>query len=442
MNIRDKAQSILDKVLKLGAAGDLIVDQGESLSLGARDGVLEEYKISSSQVFGLRVVKDNKVGTAYSEASDVDALETMLEQAMVNATFATEDAHEKIVDTNVQLETDDALLSPRDNASVDEKIDAILALEGDLLKRDKIKNVPYNGINSGFGSRQVFSTTGLVARSSAKTNMCYAHALMEDGEANVMEGSGQAGRVFSDIDPESLVEEVHSRCTEILHGLPVESGRYDVIFDRECQPDLFGVFSSMFSGKSAKDGINPMRERLGEVIADSRLNVVDNPLLAEGFGYALFDAEGTATKVSPLIEGGRLKTFLHNSATARYFEIPTTGHASRGPRSTLGVGLHQLVIQPGGASNESLYAGEYLELTDLTGLHSGANAISGNFSFGASGFLCREGERVQPVRQITVAGNFFEMLGRIVSIGKDPSWNWSRSSFMPSIRFSDMAISG
>ena len=83
-----------------------------------------------------------------------------------------------------------------------------------------------------------------------------------------------------------------------------------------------------------------------------------------------------------------------------------------------------------------------LELTDLTGLHSGANAISGNFSFGASGYLCKDGERIQAVRGITVAGNFYEMLNKISMIGNQQHWNEGRSALMPSIRFSDVAISG
>ena len=442
MNIKQNAQMVLDKVLGKGATGDLIIDESESLSLSAREGELEEYKISSSRVFGLRVIKDNKVGTAYSEASDREALETMVGQAFTNASFATEDEHEAIMDIQEELSTDDDFFCPHDDSTVEQKIDTILALEAALLSKNKIKNVPYNGIQSGSGSRHLFSTAGLVARSSAKSNSCYAYALMEEGDINVMEGSGRAARVFAEIEAKDIANEVYQRCEEILKGKPVESKRYDVIFDSECQPDLFGVFSSMFSGKSAKDGVNPMKDKLGTKIADHRLNLLDSPLLSEGFGYTLFDAEGMPTKELSLIENGELKTFLHNSSTADFFETKTTANATRGPRSTLGVGLHQLMIRTGDASQADLRHGEYLEITDLTGLHSGANAISGNFSFGASGFLCLDGQRIQPVRQITVAGNFFEMLERIRLIGDVANWNWSRSCLMPSIRFADVAVSG
>ena len=133
-------------------------------------------------------------------------------------------------------------------------------------------------------------------------------------------------------------------------------------------------------------------------------------MLDDGFGYALFDDEGSPTARTSLISGGSLETFIHNSATAAHFGLQTTGNGARSPRSTLEVQLHQLEIGAGDADDDTVTAGEYLELTDLTGTHSGANAVAGDFSFGASGFLCRDGERVKPVRNITVAGNFYEML--------------------------------
>ena len=137
-----------------------------------------------------------------------------------------------------------------------------------------------------------------------------------------------------------------------------------------------------------------------------------------------------------------MQTLIHNSATASYFDTRTTGHASRGPRSTLGVNLHQVEIASGCEYLSTLHSGEYLELTDLAGLHSGVNAISGNFSFGTSGYLCKDGERIQAVRGITVAGDFYEMLNKISMIGNQQNWDEGRSALMPSIRFSDVAISG
>ena len=436
------AGRVLKWVTEAGAKGDLMVAQGRSLSLKARDGELEEHKVSSSQVFGVRVIKDDKAGVAYSEAADNAALRLMVEQALVNASYARTDSNEQIPDTAITLTTDDALLAPTDDVSVEEKIDAVLRLERELAGRDKVKNVPYNGVSDVTSALHIFSTAGLKAVSRVRACFSQAAALVEDGDKNVMEGWGQGARRFDELDIDNIVETAHANCLALLHGEAVPTGHYDVIFDAQCQPTMFSTFSMMFSGKAAKDGINPMRDKVGQAVADQRLNLFDSPLMDDGFGYALFDDEGSPTARTPLIASGNLETLIHNSATAAHFGLQTTGNGARSPRSTLEVQLHQLEIGPGDADDDALTAGEYLELTDLTGTHSGANAVAGDFSFGASGFLCRDGERIQPVRNVTVAGNFYEMLKKIGLIGKDRRWDMNRHAFMPSIRFSDIAISG
>ena len=442
MTISDQANQVIDLVKAAGASGDLIIDQGESLSLKASDGELEEYKVSSSQIFGLRVIKDGKVGTAYSEAADSDALSSLVEQALTNASFTAIEVHEKILSNEVTLKTDDLVLCPAEEVSIDEKVNFALKMESDLAAKDKVKNVPYNGVQDNTTQRHIFSSAGLNAYSKSRMCAAYAYALIEQGDKNAMEGIGQAARLFAALDANDIVEKAYTHTLNILDGSPVPSGHYDVIFDEEVQASLFGVFTLMFSGKSAKDGVNPMREKLGDSIADSRLNITDQPLSTEGFGYQLFDAEGTATQSTPLIVNGTLNTLIHNSATASFFDMQTTGHAARGPKSTMGVRLHQLEIAAGRDSQTDLFSGKYLMLTDLTGMHSGANAISGDFSFGASGFLYEDGQLRQPVRGVTVAANFYDMLNKIALIGDKQFWNWEKSALMPHLRFTDLAISG
>ena len=436
------AEQVLDQVMSAGATGDLIIDEGETLSLKARDGELEEYKVSSSRIFGLRVIKNGHIGTAYSEAVDADALSSMVGQALNNASFVKVDSHENILPNANHLKTDDELLCPQEHISVEQKIEMALDIERRLTAKDKVKNVPYNGVQDISSQRHIFSSAGLNALTRSRMCASYAYALVEDGANNAMQGASQVSRLFSDLNASSVIDKTYEKCIGLLNGKPIPTRRYDVIFDTDTQSSVFGVFSMMFSGKAAKDGINPMRDKVGSVITDSRLTIYDHPLNVDGFGYHLFDAEGSATEKSDLIVEGCLQTLIHNSATASYFDTKTTGHASRGPKSTLGVNLHQVEIAKGSDDLSALHSGEYLEVTDLSGLHSGANAISGNFSFGASGYLCKDGERIQAVRGITVAGNFYKMLNKISMIGNQQHWDEGRSALMPNIRFSDVAISG
>ncbi|MDC2964170.1 TldD/PmbA family protein [Gammaproteobacteria bacterium] len=442
MTIESHADQVLSLVVKAGGKGDLIVDQSDAISLKALNGELEEYKVTSSRIFGLRVIKDDKVGTAYSEAADPDSLKSLVKQALTNASYATPEVHETILANEARLSTDDSIFCPLDSATTENKIQLALELERELASKDRVKNVPYNGVQDSTAERHIFSTAGLHASSRSHSCSAFAYALIEEGDKNAMEGSGQVARLFSDLDKTSLIDKVYQDSIDMLNGEPVDSAHYDVIFDKEMQVSLFSLFAVMFSGKSAKDGINPMRDKKGELIADPRLTISDRPDNVDGFGYSLFDDEGTPSAAIELIKAGELKSMIHNSMTASYFETQSTGHATRGPRSTLGVGLHQLEIAPGDAEDTKLYGGKCLLITDLTGMHSGANAISGEFSFGASGYLCENGERLQSVRNVTVAGNFYQMLQNINMIGNRQHWNWQRSALMPSIRFADVAISG
>lgn len=441
-NIPQFASRVLERVRQAGADADLIVDEQESLSLKARGGALEEQAISATRILGLRVVQDERVGIAYSEASDDSALEHLVEQALINARFSQRELHERIPQNTQALTTDDKLLCPESDLDIEARIELALYLERTLAEQPHIRNVPYNGVNEQLTHRQVFSTRGLHASNRQRTNALYAYALAADGELTAMAGKGDAARTGGQLNADKVIRQAHREAVAMLQGKPIASKRYDVIFEREAQESLFSAFRLCLSGKSAQDGINPWRERVGQSVASPLLQLQDQPLNVDGFGYHLFDAEGTACADTPIIVDGVLQTLLHNSATASHFNVRSTGHAQRGPKSPLSIGVHQLSIFPGQTSERELTAGEYLELTQLQGTHSGANAISGDFSFGASGYLCRDGERIQPVRGITVAGNYYQMLNQIAAIGDQAHWNWQRSSLMPLLRFTDIAISG
>jgi PmbA protein len=437
-------EQIFKAIKSADATGDLIVDSKTSLSLSANQGKLDKHQVSSTQIYGVRVIKDSRVGIAYSEAADSESLKLMVAQALENAEYADEEIHESIANNsnNATLKTDDALLCPADDTSIDAKIDLVLELEGGLTAKTEMQSVPYNGLQDGYQSRDLYTSSGFAAHSQQRVTALYAYGLAEVAEKNAIVGHGQVSRQASAFSPETIIDTVYKNCLSMLDGTPISSGRYDVIFDTDTLPNLIAAFGMAFSAKSAKDGKNPWRDKLNEQVADSSLTLLDDPTLTEGMGYSLFDAEGSKAQQVEIIRTGELQTLLHNSATASYFARQTTGNAQRSAKTSLGIDLHQLSIATGHSSTAELMAGTTVEITDLTGTHSGANPISGDFSFGASGYLCRDGKRQQAIRGITVAGNFYKMLQQISAIGDQRYWNWEKTSYTPLIRFADLAISG
>ncbi len=70
------------------------------------------------------------------------------------------------------------------------------------------------------------------------------------------------------------------------------------------------------------------------------------------------------------------------------------------------------------------------------------DAISGDFSFGASGFLCRDGQRVQAFCGITVTGSFYQMIKEIDAVSNVLEHDYNRSFYAPKIRFARLNIAG
>jgi PmbA protein len=188
---------------------------------------------------------------------------------------------------------------------------------------------------------------------------------------------------------------------------------------------LLGLLSSTLNGEAVLKGRSLFQDRVGEAVAVPALTLVDDPTIAEAYGASDYDAEGLATRRNVLIADGVLQMFLQNSYTGRRSGLGSTGSAVRGGfKSTPGVGARALALTPGTRSQAELLAdvGDAVLVQSMTGMHSGTNPISGDFSVGVEGLLVRGGEIVEPVREATVASTLQRMLLDVVGVGNDLEW--------------------
>ncbi|MDK9736281.1 TldD/PmbA family protein [Vibrio sp. D404a] len=433
---------VLAEAKRQGAEADVIVNSSNSFSLKANQGQLDEYKVSSSQVLGVRVVKDARVATSYSESLEQPSLDLLLTNALQSARFSKQDEHQTISCVNSTITTDVAEIAQQDTTSVDEKIELSLALEQGVVSQPHAKSSPYNGYSDGESQLIIANTQGSLCKHFERSFNCYAYTLFEKDGKQSMAGKMSVGRRFDELQPAYCIEQGYNLARDLLDGAPVTTGNYSAIFHINALSSLFGAFGSAFSGVSAMKGITPLGDKLGQSIASELLSFTDKAYMPNGMAIAGFDSEGFATQDNAIIVDGQLNTLLHNSQTASYLGATSTASAARGAKSSLDVSANHRVITTGQSSVAEVKAGEYLELVELQGVHSGADAVSGDFSFGASGFLCRDGERVQPVRGITVAGNFYKMLQEIDAVGNSQLSNDSRTFFAPDVRFARLSIGG
>jgi PmbA protein len=184
--------------------------------------------------------------------------------------------------------------------------------------------------------------------------------------------------------------------------------------------------------------------REGEQVAAPIIDLLDDPTNPDALGAAMYDSEGIPTRRNSLIAGGVLQGFLHNTYTGRRAGLKTTGSAVRGGYgSAPGVGVRALQLAPGKRTPEAIMASvpEAFYVQGVSGLHSGTNPISGDFSVGAEGLMVRNGAFAEPVREVTIASTLQRMLLDVAEVASDLTYLPGAAAGV-TLLISEMTLSG
>lgn len=420
---------------------DCILSIGENSKMQANEGIIDSYSQSKTHTLGLRGIKDNRVALSYTEDLSPESIRAMINQAKKIQPFSAKNPHETLPEkTQESLEVESHLL-PKDPYTVEEKKQLTLELEKQLrFASPHVRAIPYCNLTS--------ATSGSILLNSKGSHILHAHRYFSGLGGVVLASDGHQSSAYNyfvdrkaeNFHPKNLATEVVEQAELLLKGKPIPKGTYDIIFSHDEFESLFSAFSGIFSAMGAMRKVNPFSEKKNEKIASEKLTLIDDPLDSQGLHYSRYDSEGTPTKAIPLIEDGVLKTFIHNQTTANFFSTSLTGHASRGPRSTSGVSLHQTKIAAGQLSEHDLKQDNFFEVLRMDGLHSGTNSVSGEFSVAAFGRYWKDGKPLHSVKGVTLSGNFFTMLNSIQGLANEVHWNKGRSFAAPLIRFQGLSV--
>jgi PmbA protein len=232
------------------------------------------------------------------------------------------------------------------------------------------------------------------------------------------------GRTIGDLDVEQAARDAAERATRLLGARQPASARLPVVLDPMVTRSVLSLVGAALSGEALLKGRSMFVDRAGEQVAADAVTIVDDPTIAESLGASPRDSEGVPTRRTELVSSGTLVGFLHNVYTARRSGVRTTGSAVRGFKATPGVGARALHLVPGSATPDELVdrCPEALYVQSVSGLHSGTNIVSGDFSVGAEGLMIRDGAFAEPVREITIASTLQRMLLDVAAVGNDLTW--------------------
>ena len=439
-------EAFRDKAFEAAAANgceaaEVYYVESERFTVKVLEQDIDSYSVSKSGGLGLRVKRNGKDGYAYTEL--LDEPEKLVARAADNARVI-ENSDEHPMQTKCAYQQVVQPENPLTALSEKEKIALAKELERCCLEADpRVKRVSHNMFSSYRSKVKIYNTLGLAAESSDQGCYCYVSPVMEEN-GEVHDGFGFRFGAKSN-ETRACAEEAVAEAAAQFGASPVPAGEYRVLLRNDASGDLLDFFSAMFSAERVQKGMSPLKGKEGEEIAVSALTIEDDPFYPE-FPRA-FDDEGTPSEKTTVVKDGKLMSLLHNLKTAKKAGVRSTSNGGRASAaSPVDVMPSNFYVVPGKKSFEELVAqlDNGLIITEISGLHAGANAFTGDFSLLAKGKLVENGKVIRAVERITVAGSYLALMKNIEEIGADLKFGIPGGSCIgsPSMLIKSLMISG
>jgi len=436
-------QDVVAAALKAGAdAAEAVSAERRALSIGVRNGELEEVEREESRDLGLRVFVGRRQASVSGSDISAEARAKLIERAVAMAKLAPEDPYAGLADP------DRLARGPLPDLDLyDANEPSAEALEARARTAEAAARAVPRVANSDGGSASwsasqwlMFTSGGFsgVHRASGFSLGASAIAADENGMENGYDG--RSTRWEADLpSPEAIGAEAGRRAAGRLGARKIASTTAPVIFENRLAASLMGPLVGAVSGPAIARGASFLKDKLGQQIFAKGVNIIDEPHRRRGLGSSPFDDEGVANQRTALIEDGVLTTWLLNSAAARQLKLATTGHASRGLAGPPGVSPSNLTFEPGDRDRAQLMADAKTGLLVTSMFGPSLNGNTGDWSVGCSGFWFENGEIAYPVTEITVAGNLIDVYRRVVP-GSDLEIRGASNA--PSLLVDNLAIAG
>ena len=425
---------------------EAFVGESRQTEASALRGQIEGLAFSESRGAGIRVISAGRQGYAFAADPNLDELHQTVQRARENAALAEPDEFNGLpapqpVETMPELFREDSA-----SVSTDDKVDLALELERRTVGIDpRVTKIDLAQIGDAVSRIAVASTTGVEAAYARTDAWCVVVVLAVAADETQTGYSYKIARGLDELDWHKISDEAVQRSIRMLGAEKPQTAKVPVVMDQFAASAFLGVLAGALSAEAVQKGRSLFAGLEGQAIGSPLLTLVDDGRTAEGPAARPFDDEGVPSRRTELFSRGVLNGFLHDTYTARRAGKAqvSTGNAKRaGYKSAPGVGTSNFYVEPGTSGFEGLLtqAEGGVLIMDVTGVHSGANPISGEFSVGATGQRISGGQPAKPLREMTIASTLPEMLAGITGVGDD--LRFFSGVGTPSVLFGEMTLAG
>ncbi len=441
-DLADLAERLITAAKRAGAdQADAVAVRSVSLSVDVREGAIEESQRSEGDDLGLRVIVGHKQAVVSTNDLKDNGFDALAERAVAMARAAPEDRFAGLADP--------ALLARKlpELDLIDPSMPEVDALEAHAREAEAaglaVAGVTKSGgasASAGIGGMVLVTSHGFHGATIASRHGIAMTAIAGDGTGMERDYDFSSTLHAADLDSAHAIgRRAGERAVKRLNPRKIATRRVPVVFDCRISGSLVGHLASSANGSAIVRKTSFLREKLGERIFASGIDIIDDPLRPRGLRSRPFDAEGVAGHRLELVKDGVLNSWLLDCATARELDLATTGHAQRGVSSTPSPGASNLHLAPGAKSPDELIADieDGFYVTDMIGM--GVNLVTGDYSRGASGFWIENGQCTYAVSEVTIAGHLFDMFASLTP-ANDLTFRYGTNA--PTLRVEGMTVAG
>ncbi|WP_407392086.1 TldD/PmbA family protein [Methanobrevibacter sp.] len=416
-------------------AYEIYVDESKSIELDSRKDELNFAKEEIDMGVGIRVIKDNKQGFAFT--SNLDKIAESASQAIENTKLNKADENYSFAEVEKIPSVKKVYDKKFNELNLDESVEFLkntISIVG-----DSGCEVTGSGFSASEGRSLIINSNG-VSIEDEGTGFGIGLSVMLEKDGNIATAFNSQSSRFFDLDGERLANEVCDLAKSSINTKPIETNDYSVVLDYYAAIGLLQTFLGAFNGENVMRGRSILKDKINTEIANPTLTLTDNSLLEKGMCTSKCDGEGSVSRKTDLIKDGILNSFIYDIYNANKEGVETTSNGLRGSYySTPMISPTNLEFKFSEMKNLSEIDKGVLT-TSVLGAHT-ANPISGDFSVEASNaFKIENGELTDPINKAMISGNIFEIMKKVEGI--DSEIKQYGSYIIPKLLVHDLRVVG
>lgn len=407
-----------------GDYADLYFENTTYFNLLLKDGVVSSGGFHTDFGVGIRVLKGEKTGYAYSESTEMpDMLKAAKAAGVIASGISGGRTYGRVCDRKLDVypvKEDWRLQSP------DRFLPFLKELENEIFSKDSRIVKVIARMSDSVSDVLMYNSLGELTYETRPMGSVSVTAVFQQGDKTENRTASRSFRMGAELIGKSLIAEL---AEEAVKGIDArfdarrpKGGSMSVVMGAGASGILLHeAMGHAFEADFNRKGQSIFSDKLGQRICPEGINIVDDGTLQWNRGSGNYDDEGVPGEKTYMVEDGILRSYLHDRISAQWYGVKPTGNGRREnfryhpiPR------MRATYMESGNVAPEAIIAsvknGIYVDEFSNGQVKIG----EGDFTFFVkSGFLIEDGRLTAPVKDINVIGNGPQALADIAAVGND-----------------------